>query len=150
MAAGFTVHKDLRDQLIERLSRIADRDLEGLDLRPTLKIDIELTKDEMTPGIYPELEKLQPTGMGNPGVILALKNTEIADVNIIGKEKNHLRFIVPGAQVSQAIAFNQAQWYNDWVFRRIRFDLAFTIEINSFNGKETQQIHIKDMKPSII
>ncbi len=148
MAAGFTIHKDYKDQLIERLNLIANRDLDGLDLMPTLKIDIELTREEMTPRIYPELEKLQPTGMGNPSAILALKNVEIADVSLIGKEKNHLRFTVPHVQVSQAIAFNQAQWYNDWLFKRIKFDLAFTIEINSYNGKESQQIHIKDMKPS--
>jgi single-stranded-DNA-specific exonuclease len=148
MAAGFTVHKDYKNLLIERLNLIANRDLYGLDLMPTLKIDIELTLDEMTPRVYLALEKLQPTGMGNPTVILALKNVEIADVSLIGREKNHLRFTVPHAQVSQAIAFNQAQWYNDWLFKRVKFDLAFTIEINSFNGKESQQIHIKDMKPS--
>jgi len=150
MAAGFTIHKEKKEEFIRRLSVIADRDLEGLDLKPTLKIDIELSKEELTPRIYPELEKMQPTGMGNPGVILALKNVDITDVSIIGKERNHMRFMVPQAQVSQAIAFNQAQWYNDWALRRIKFDLAFTIEINSYNGKETQQIHIKDMKPSTI
>ena len=148
MAAGFTVHKDYKDQLVERLNKIALRELDGLELKPTLKIDIELGIEEMTPRIYPELEKLQPTGMGNPAALLALKNVEIADVQLIGKEKTHLRFVVPHAQVYQAIAFNQAQWYNDWLFKRTKFDLAFTIDINSFNGKETQQIQIKDMKPS--
>jgi len=148
MAAGFTVHKDFKDQLIDRLNLIANRELDGLDLMPTLKIDKELALEEMTPRIYPELEKLQPTGMSNPSVLLALKNIDIADVQLIGKEKTHLRFTVPHAQVYQAIAFNQAQWYNDWLFKRTKFDLAFSIDINSFNGKETQQIQVKDMKPS--
>jgi single-stranded-DNA-specific exonuclease len=119
-----------------------------LDLRPTLKIDIELTLGEMTPRIYPELEKLQPTGMGNPAAILALKNVDLADVQLIGKEKTHLRFRVPNAQVDKAIAFNQSQWYDIWNSKHSKFDLAFTIEINSYNGKETQQIQVKDMKPS--
>ena len=149
MAAGFTVHKDFKDQLVDRLNLIANRELEGLDLIPTLKIDIELALEEMTPRIYPELEKIQPTGMGNPSALLALKNIDIADVQLIGKEKTHLRFTVPHAQVYQAIAFNQAQWYNDWLFTRTKFDLAFSIDINSFNGKETQQIQVKDMRPSV-
>ena len=148
MAAGFTVHKDYKDQLLLKLISIADRELDGIDLRPTLKIDIELLLDEVTPRIYPELEKLQPTGMGNPAALLALKNIDLADVQLIGKEKNHLRFKVPGSQVDQAIAFNQSQWYETWLLRRTKFDLAFSIEINSFNGKETQQLQVKDMKPS--
>lgn len=148
MAAGFTVHEDYKNQLIERLNMIANRELDGLNLMPTLKIDIELTKEEVTPRIYPELEKLQPTGMGNPAAMLALKSVDIADASLIGRDKNHLRFTIPQAQVSQAIAFNQAQWYNDWLFKRVKFDLAFTIDINSYNGKESQQILIKDMKPS--
>jgi len=148
MAAGFTVHKDYRDELMERLILIANRELDGLDLRPTLKIDIELTLNEMTPRIYPELEKLQPTGMGNPAALLALKNVDLADMQVIGKEKTHLRFRVPNAQVDKAIAFNQSQWYDIWNSKHSKFDLAFTIEINSFNGKETQQIQVKDMKPS--
>ncbi len=150
MAAGFTIHKDYRDQLVDRLNQIANRELEGFELKPTLKIDIELSLEEMTPRIYPELEKLQPTGMGNPSVILALRNVDISEVAIIGKEKNHLRFTVPHALVYQSIAFNQAHWYSEWVTKRTKFDLAFTIDINSFNGKETQQIHIKDMKPSVL
>jgi single-stranded-DNA-specific exonuclease len=149
MAAGFTVHKDLKDQLVERLMLIADRELDGLELRPTLKIDIELMLNEVTPGIYPELEKMQPTGMGNPSVLLALKNVDLADMQVIGKERTHLRFRVPGSLVDQAIAFNQSQWYEQWLHQRPKFDLAFAIEINSFNGKETQQLQIRDMKPSI-
>jgi single-stranded-DNA-specific exonuclease len=148
MAAGFTVHKDYKDQLLLKLMSIADRELDGIDLHPTLKIDIELLLEEVTPRIYPELEKLQPTGMGNPAALLALKNIDLADVQLIGKEKNHLRFKVPGSQVDQAIAFNQSQWYETWLLRRTKFDLAFSIEINSFNGKETQQLQVKDMKPS--
>lgn len=148
MAAGFTVHKDYKDQLLLKLISIADRELDGIDLRPTLKIDIELLLEEVTPRIYPELEKLQPTGMGNPAALLALKNVDLADVQLIGKEKNHLRFKVLGSQVDQAIAFNQSHWYETWLLRRTKFDLAFSIEINSFNGKETQQLQVKDMKPS--
>jgi single-stranded-DNA-specific exonuclease len=148
MAAGFTVHRDYKDQLVERLNQIANRELDGLDLRPTLKIDIELTPEEVTSRIYPELEKLQPTGMGNPAALLALKNVEIREVALIGSEKTHLRFKVPYAQVYQAVAFNQAQWYNEWLFKHTKFDLAFTIDINSYNGKETQQIMVKDMRPA--
>lgn len=148
MAAGFTVHVDFKDQLIERLLLIANRELDGLELRPTLKIDIELGLTELTPAVYPELEKLQPTGMGNPSALLALKNVDLADMQVIGKERNHLRFRVPGSLVDQAVAFNQAQWFDPWLKNRSRFDLAFAIEINSYNGKETQQLQIRDMKPS--
>lgn len=148
MAAGFTVHKDYKDQLLHKLIIIADRELVGIDLRPTLKIDIELMLEEVTPRIFPELEKLQPTGMGNPAALMALKNIDLADMQLIGKERTHLRFRVPRSQVDQAIAFNQSQWYQTWLLRRTKFDLAFTIEINSFNGKESQQLQVKDMKPS--
>jgi single-stranded-DNA-specific exonuclease len=148
MAAGFTVHKDLKDQLLERMNSIADRELSSLELRPTVKIDLDLEPKEITPQIYSELEKLQPTGMGNPSVLLALKNVDITGMQLMGKEKNHIRFAIPDAPINLAVAFNQGSWYEVWIKSKPKFDLAFTIEINVFNGKETQQIHVKDMKLS--
>ena len=69
-------------------------------------------------------------------------------MKIMGKEGTHLRGVIDGSVINQAVAFNQAKWYEVWRESKTRFDILFTIEINRYFDKETQQINIRDMLPS--
>lgn len=148
MAAGFTVKNEKRSALIERLSTIANRELGGQELKPMLKADLEVPIEQVTPHIFKELERLQPTGMANPSAYFVARNVRFADLKIMGKEGTHLRAVIQGCPIQQAVAFNQSQWYDVWRRERPSFDLFFNIEINRYFEKESQQINIRDMRPS--
>ncbi len=146
MAAGFTVSRDNVDELVERLKRIAARELSGIELRPVLKADLELDVASIKPDIYQKLEQLQPTGMGNPSALLVSRGVEVDGMKLMGKEGTHINFSIRGCKINRAVAFNQAQWYEIWQQERPRFDIAYSIEVNRYFDMETLQLNIRDMK----
>ncbi len=148
MAAGFTVSIENLPELVRKLSEIADRQLGAQELKQMIKVDCEVPVDEITPGIYRDLESLQPTGMSNPSAAFIARNVKFSEMKMMGKELTHLRCIIEGSPINQAVAFNQAQWFNVWKENKTRFDIVYSIEINRYFEKETQQINIRDMRPS--
>jgi single-stranded-DNA-specific exonuclease len=148
MAAGFTVLEENVEELQTRLKGIAARVLDGLDLMPVVKADVEIAINKVRPDIYGELEKLQPTGMGNPQPVFVSHGVEIDGMRIMGRDQTHISFFIRNCAINRAVAFNQAHWYERWLEEKPRFDIAYTIDINHYNGQDTQQINIKDMRIS--
>lgn len=148
MAAGFTVRNDRIDELITRLRAIADRELGELDLRQTIKADIEIDIKDLLPSYYKKLELLQPTGMGNPSVTFVSRGVEIDNMKLMGKESTHLNFGIRDCLINRAVAFNQAYWYDAWRKDKPAFDIAYSLDVNRFFDSETLQLNIRDMKIS--
>ncbi|MEO5804340.1 MAG: single-stranded-DNA-specific exonuclease RecJ, partial [Verrucomicrobiota bacterium] len=62
-----------------------------------------------------------------------------------GKQNQHAKFWVGrGGKMVEAV------WWNcgDAVLPKISFDLAFTPQINDFNGKSSVQLKILDWRPA--
>ena len=148
MAAGFTVKVENLSKLINQLMSIADRKLGQQELRQVIKVDCEVPVGEINPGIYKDLELLQPTGMANPSALFTAGGVKFSEMRVMGKEGTHLRCVIDGCVISQAVAFNQAHWFAVWKDSQPRFDILYSIEINRYFEKETQQINIRDMHPS--
>ncbi len=148
MAAGFTIETDKIEQLKERLQAIAREKLQGIDLRPVIKYEMELDIKGFDPKHFAMLEQLQPTGMGNPAPVFISRGVEIDGMRLMGKEGTHISFYIRGSKINRAVAFNQAEWFEVWQEEKPRFDIAYTIEVNHYNGFKSQQLHIRDMKIS--
>lgn len=148
MAAGFTVKLENLPALVEKMNLIANRKLQGQNLKPVLKVDCEIPVGEINPTIYKDLDLLQPTGMANPSAQFLARRVRFSDMKIMGRDGTHLRGTLERCQLNQAVAFNQANWYKVWKESRPSFDILFTIEVNRYFDKETQQINIRDMHPS--
>lgn len=146
MAAGFTVSNENIPLLLERLSQIATRELGGKDLRKTIKADLEIPISDVRNIPLRELEKLQPTGMGNPDAVFVSRNVEIIRPRLIGAEKQHLKFTCQaGDYLLDAVAWRQSDWSRSLPGK---FDLVYVIEENEYMGSRTLQINVRDMHPS--
>ncbi len=146
MAAGFTVSNENVPLLLERLSQIATRELAGKDLRKTIKADLEIPISEVRNILLRDLEKLQPTGMGNPDAVFVSRNVEIIHPRLIGAEKQHLKFTCQaGDYLLDAVAWRQSDWIRSLPGK---FDLVYAIEENEYKGSRTLQINVRDMHPS--
>ena len=146
MAAGFTVRNENISQLLDRLGQIAARELDGLDLRKTVKADLELPIEKVRNISLKELDKLQPTGMGNPDAVFVSQGVEVTRARAIGAEKNHLKFTCQaGEYLVDAVAWRQADW-----LRMLpgKFDIVYAIEENDYMGSRTLQLNVKDMHPT--
>jgi single-stranded-DNA-specific exonuclease len=59
MAAGVTLEPDKLEPFRARLNELARAKLQGEQLRPTLRLDAEVTIQELTWELMKELEKLE-------------------------------------------------------------------------------------------
>jgi single-stranded-DNA-specific exonuclease len=91
------------------------------------------------------LERLAPFGMGNPEPVLLVEQVRARQLQRIGD--GHLRFLVcQGGATLPAIAFGmgvrQAEFQGD-------LDLLVTPQINRYNGRETVQLRVRDVRSCV-
>lgn len=145
-AAGFTVRNENLPELIARLKNIAIECLAQVDLRPSLHADAEISLVDLQPEILQDLEQLQPTGYGNPQAVFMTRGLKVRRARAVGKDANHLKMTVTDGKVDfDAIAFRQGYWQDQLP---LFIDLMYTFELNEYNGFESLQLNVRDIKPT--
>src|SRR3989344_4868229 len=147
MAAGFTVETTkllkLQKVLEEKAELILTEDL----LIRSLKIDCELPLEFIDINLYESLQKLAPFGMGNPEPTFLSKKAVVEDLRLVGAEGKHLKLNVK-CQMSN-VKFGGIGFGMGKMFSKIkigdRIDIAYTIDINEWNGEQRLQLKIKDI-----
>ncbi|HAE85474.1 MAG TPA: single-stranded-DNA-specific exonuclease RecJ [Anaerolineaceae bacterium] len=150
MAAGLTVANENLPELLRRLNSIATKHFQGLELAPVLKIDQEIALDSLPaaeiPRIFEMVSLLEPTGRGNPEALFCSRNLQVRKSYPVGKKQQHLKLILRAGLVDyEAIAFGQGHWNGQLP---VMIDIAYTFEINKYQGRENLQLNIRDIKPS--
>ena len=146
MAAGFTVRNKDLPELAFRLREIALLELGERDLRPSLKADLVIPLHELRPMLLKELDQLQPTGQDNPDAVFISTNLEVKGYRKIGKESQHLRLTVSDGRITfVAVAFRKGLWAGQ-VPKTV--DLAYVFEKNVYNGRESLQLNVRDIRPA--
>src|ERR671919_52601 len=141
-AAGLSLKPENLDEFARLFAKHADGALEDGHLVPTLRVDAVVDGRELTLGLCEELERLAPFGLGNPGVTLLAVGCELSELGAVGDGK-HLKLAVSanGAR-SGAIAFGQGGQLDR--YRRVgRYDVAFRLVANSWNGTVAPQLQVK-------
>ncbi|MDW8325611.1 MAG: single-stranded-DNA-specific exonuclease RecJ [Anaerolineales bacterium] len=145
-AAGFTARSAHTNELAERLNAIAERELAGTDLRPTLRIDAETPLSEVTGELARALQDFEPCGYGNPTPVLVTRGLKVTSARPVGAENQHLKLtLTDGRLTCDAIAFQQGYWYD---CLPTFVDVAYSLEINEWNGEQRLQMNVKDLRPS--
>ncbi|MDW7674514.1 MAG: single-stranded-DNA-specific exonuclease C-terminal domain-containing protein, partial [Bacillota bacterium] len=146
-AAGLSILKENIDEFREKINEIAAGILSDEDLSPLIKIDSEISLQEISMNLVNELELLAPFGVGNPRPTMECTNINITSWSKVGKEQNHLKITASQADAfREGIGFNLGQ-YDKLVAATESLSLAFGIEKNSWQGKEEVQLILKDIKP---
>jgi single-stranded-DNA-specific exonuclease len=146
MAAGLSIAPEKIDLLRGRLNEIARRSLRPEDLQPPLRIDAEVGLDEMNFDLLAELDRLKPTGQGNPAVQFCARNlSHQRPLQRMGAQKQHVKM-----WVTDGLATHEAVWWNggEKSLPVGKFDLAFAPQINQFNGNRTVQLKVLDWQPA--
>jgi single-stranded-DNA-specific exonuclease len=146
MAAGFTVRTENLPKLVERLTFIADRELEGRDVRPVLKADMEINFADLHPRILNDIDAIEPTGLENPGVLFVSRNVRVLRSKRVGGEQQHLRLTLSSDSiVFDAIAFRLGFWDGQLPDR---IDILYSFERNHYSGRDSLQLNVRDLKPA--
>ena len=143
-AAGFTVQSENLDRLMQRLSQVAKRELEGKELIPALEIDADVPLAEMNWATLEWLQKLEPCGEENPMPLFLSRGVPVRDVRLVGSEGRHLKLMLgEGSGIRDAIAFRQGE---RMAKLGDRVDVAYHLEVNEWNGERRLQLNVQDIR----
>jgi single-stranded-DNA-specific exonuclease len=147
-AAGFTCETRRLPALAERLQTIARERLGGLDLRKTIRVEAELQLVSVDRDLAVALTDIEPCGYGNPTPVFASRGLRVVGQRTVGGEGQHLKLVVSdGWSEREAIAFGAGAHAGE-ARPGATLDLAYTIELNRYNGSETVQLNIRDLRPA--
>jgi single-stranded-DNA-specific exonuclease len=146
MAAGVTLQADSLIAFRARLNELARSALKSEELQPPLRLDAEVRLDAMTLEHLGILDRLKPTGQGNPAVqFFARSLTLQRPPQRMGADKQHLKlWITDGATIHEAV------WWaaGNEPLPAPRFDLAFAPQVNDYNNRRTVQLKVLDWRPA--
>lgn len=145
-AAGLSLPTSAIADLRDRLNAYASKQLTALDFRPEITLDFQVEPDRVNDHLVEALDQLSPFGFGNPRPVAYLPKVEILNLRAIGKAKEHLSGqILSGSSEALAfIGFHQAE-YAKKLQTGESVDMAATIGVNRFRGRETLQLQIKTL-----
>jgi single-stranded-DNA-specific exonuclease len=142
-AAGLTIGEKSLDAFADAFGQEADLTLGDVDLRPLTVVDAIVPASALTLDLAQELDSLAPFGLGNPEPTLLVASVEAATPATVG-EGRHLRFRVRqhGRDGGSAIAFGFGAQL-ERVQPGGRFDLAFRLKENRWNGTVAPQLVVR-------
>lgn len=147
MAAGFTVATENLGKLEEMFASLAgELILEEMLIRQ-LVVDVRLPLAILGKKLLSAIKQLAPFGNGNPEPIFA-SEVMIKSISAIGKEKQHLKLKVTQDRLPfalDAIAFGMGELAQELEVGNT-IDIAYTLDENTWNGKTTLQLKIKDIQ----
>lgn len=147
-AAGLTMKIENIERFTERFEEIVSNTIEDHMLTQEIEIDAPLRLSEITPAFFNILKQFAPFGPGNMNPVFRTENVRDTGLSrIVGN--NHLKLNLAEDETKRfgldGIAFQMGQHY-PFISRRIPFDICYTIEENTFNGKTNLQLNVKDIK----
>jgi len=143
-AAGLSIKPENVDEFARAFAEHAAGLLVEEDLRPVTRIDAVVPRGtRLTLDLCAELARLAPFGLGNPEITLLAPGCELGDLATVGEGK-HLRFRVrrDGADAGSAIAFGAGMRLESYTHGG-RFDVAFRLEENRWNGTVSPQLLVR-------
>src|SRR5690606_26474122 len=154
-AAGLTLKRENLNEFIARFEEVVSKSITAEILVPEQKIDLNLSFNQLftpeenrlqIPRLKRILNQFEPHGPGNMKPVFVSDNVFSTDVRLLKEAHLKLSITQPTSDVVvDGIAFNMADRMNT-VASGLPFQIAYTLESNRWNGKETVQLNIKDIR----
>jgi len=146
MAAGFTAATANIPLLQQRLSELAAIQLQGLDLRPLIPIDIELPLPSLSGKTFTLMQQLAPFGCANPLPTFLSRGVKVVDCRSVGSSGEHLKLKLRQDDVTwDGIAFRLGNLVAEV---SSNLDIVYNLGVDRWRGEETLQLNILDFNPA--
>lgn len=157
MAAGFSIKRELLDELRVELNRNAHMDEKTLT--PKLMIDVPMPLSYNDIPLTEQLRLLEPFGKGNEKPVFAQSGVSVRRVNIMGKNRNVMRLtlVMDNGETITGLNFEPdvfisriKEWFGEPECDRILkgmansvvLDVAYYPDINEYAGRKELQVRI--------
>ena len=148
VAAGLTMRSDRVEAFATALADHAGAHLADADLQRRQRVDAVLAPAETSLELADELDRLEPFGLGNPGVVLLAPAAALHGVERIG-EGRHVRMAVElGGFRCGAVWFGHGAAATE-LRDGGRFDVAYRLSRNEWNGAASAQMLVRAMAPVV-
>jgi len=142
MAAGLSIEEKKLSGFRERFAEYVLKTTNEEQRRPKLVYDAEISFDQLSLDFLSSYELLQPFGNGNPQPIFISRNVGLSR-SPLHMKNHHLRLMLrQGYHEQDAVFFGGGEH----PLPDPPWDIAFTIDRNTFRGRTTLQLIIQDIR----
>ncbi len=147
-AAGLTMKEENVPNFIRRFEEVVSSTIDEKMLTREIEVDAELNLRDITPSFNRILKQFAPFGPGNMAPIFRTSGVrDNGRGKVVGN--NHLKLSLTQEEIHagmyDGIAF-QLGHHHPKVEQQEAFDVVYHVEENTYNGRTTLQLNIKDIK----
>ena len=147
-AAGLTLKNGVLKEFRKRMNSKAVEELSGSSFEAELLVDAEINLSEIDGKFWKLLHQFQPFGPGNTKPLFASRGlSKVGVPTIVGNGHLKLRLKQEDSPIFDTIGFNM-HGLMPIVRDEKKFNIAYELEENTWNGNTTIQIHLRDIKES--
>ncbi|MBW4521338.1 MAG: single-stranded-DNA-specific exonuclease RecJ [Scytolyngbya sp. HA4215-MV1] len=143
-AGGFSFKAENFAALRSRLREFAHRQLDPEHLKPLITVDAQATLDQMTFGLYQQIDALHPCGIENADPVFWTANVHVVDQRTIGK--GHLKLTLSrghGKSNGMAERMSAIAWrWGDYYPLPKHLDIAYRLRTEEWNGEISLQLEL--------
>ena len=148
MAVGLSLKTKDFEKFKNDFEKYASEHITDEMLQKTIDIDEIITKKDINIETIKDLKKLEPFGEGNKKLLILYKNLKINSIRTLSEGK-HLKLLVEDDGIGiNAMGFNMGYLASQYKIGD-KVDIVGNIEVNSYNGKDSIQLVIVDLRKSI-
>tara|TARA_R110000737_G_scaffold61221_2_gene88292 strand:- start:4598 stop:6325 length:1728 start_codon:yes stop_codon:yes gene_type:complete len=157
-AAGLTIRKENIADFQLRFEEVVAAKIKVEDLAPFEHVDLEVEFIDIfksneplqsLPRLKRVLDQLEPHGPGNMKPVFLTKNVFSIAAKVLKEKHLKLTLTQPNCNFSiEAIGFNLADKL-DLIASGLPADIIYTLESNTWHGKTTLQLNVKDIRETI-
>ena len=148
MAVGLTLKEEKIHDFNKLINEYASTFSDECEYTQKINIDTKIELEEITLENARELNFLEPFGTDNPEPLFKLENAKISDISTVGSDNSHLKLKIENDSYKlDAIAFKKGDLAKVYKKSDV-LDIVCTLDINSWNGSESVQLKVRDIKPA--
>lgn len=151
-AAGLSLREENLAEFKRRFEELSTKIIAPEMMMPQIDVDAELPFKDINSKFMEELAHMAPFGPENENPIFVTRNVQdYGTSKLVGKGNVHLKLEMidqTSAVAMNGIAFRQSAAY-DMIKSGKYFDICYTLEENTHNGKTNIQLYVKDIDPSV-
>jgi single-stranded-DNA-specific exonuclease len=147
-AAGLTLLENQYGAFKKQFEKVVAESIAPDLLIPEQQIDTQIELNQVTPKLMRILKQFAPFGPGNMTPVFMVENVQDTGyAKGVGEDEKHLKLTVTkkGSKPIGAIGFNIGDKIGQLKMKN-RFDIAFTLDENEWQGKVSLQLKLKDLR----
>ena len=147
LAAGLSVTRGELDNFRRLINEYALKNLSREDMVPTVEADCRISFEDVTLSLTKEFQMLEPYGISNPVPVFVMTGLTVNEISGVSDSK-HTKFVLGNGKNTLSAMYFSNSPSSLGIYVGDSVDVLFNIDINEWNGRESVQLIIRDIKTS--